>query len=70
MRLDLFREFDWQEFRRQFPEAYGHLLHMSLIREREFLRNTRDKAYLNAWEKERLAELDKWYASINGGTEP
>ena len=55
MRLNTINQTAWQQFTNQFPEAYNFLLHHSLKGEYRALKIQTD---LNAWEVERLTELE------------
>ncbi len=55
MRLDTINSTAWRTFTAQFPKAYSSLLDASLKGEYQELKN---KGPLNAWEIERLQELE------------
>lgn len=48
---------DWDTLLNEYPDAYHFLLRQALRHELEHLRNT--AATLNAWQTERLAELEQ-----------
>lgn len=51
---------DWEQFYKDFPDAYRFLTCHSLRRELDHLTNWEGKGLLNQWQKNRLAELREW----------
>lgn len=56
MRLDTISADDWKQFKNEYGRAYSFLLRASLKGE---YRTLKGAGYLNAWEIERLLELEQ-----------
>ena len=66
MNLNFLLPQDFHEFETQFPEAYRFLTFTNLLRERDHLYEEIAKEHPSSpyikWQKDRLRELDLWYA--------
>ena len=68
MNLNFLLSQDFHEFEVRFPEAYRFLTFTNLLREREHLYAEIAKEHPSSpyvkWQKDRLRELDLWYAEV------